>query len=391
MSLETTHTFAGRHYETGTIANWLQASGHDISESLVFGASGGIAFGYFVFEYTGHLPHVALLLRNTFSPFERALDNLGVRRTVKETIDPKKGLENLRMELDFGQPVIVWADAFSASWTNLPTGGMWSMNPLLVLRSVGSGFEVVDSCARPFFVEADELQALRSVVKKDRYRICVFDGIDHDRWVAGLLDGIKACCRLFLDKPPAGSTKNFGFCGMQHFMNALRDNKTALGWGKKFAGNEKFIQGAFGTFGQPGIWDWIEQWGTAPGANRSTYACFLRLASPVLKLDFGEVAQALDHSSQLWREVAAAAMPDLIQAITKLRETKQQVANLRWEDPVGTLAARAALRDELRSIIASMPDLTEVSLSIRAEVADRMEQVLAVEQGAISQLREIVS
>ena len=79
--------FEGKHYETGTLTNALAAlgavdphTGKPYSEALALGASGGIAFGYFVFEYKGQLPHVALLTRNTFAPFEPMLDQLAIKR-----------------------------------------------------------------------------------------------------------------------------------------------------------------------------------------------------------------------------------------------------------------------------------------------------------------------
>ena len=58
--------FEGRHWETGSICNALALqdviaphTGQPFSEALLLGVSGGIAFGYFTFEYTGYLPHLA--------------------------------------------------------------------------------------------------------------------------------------------------------------------------------------------------------------------------------------------------------------------------------------------------------------------------------------------
>ncbi|MBC8065719.1 MAG: BtrH N-terminal domain-containing protein, partial [Chlorobia bacterium] len=156
--------FTGRHYETGTIANILQARG-DINpitkkpydEDFVIGASGGIAFGYFVFEYKGYLPHVALLTRNTFHPFERALDNLGIRREVRETTNEAKGEENLRRELDMGNLVVVWADAFSLPYFGFENHEMYGMRPLLVVGQEGDDFLVVDGTKSPFSMSRTEM------------------------------------------------------------------------------------------------------------------------------------------------------------------------------------------------------------------------------------------
>ena len=64
--------FTGRHWETGSIHNALAMqgikaphTGKPYSEAFLLGVSGGIAFGYFLFEYKGYLPHLALLTRNT--------------------------------------------------------------------------------------------------------------------------------------------------------------------------------------------------------------------------------------------------------------------------------------------------------------------------------------
>ena len=40
-------------------------TGKSYSEALLLGVRGGIAFGYFTFEYKGYLAHVALLRRTT--------------------------------------------------------------------------------------------------------------------------------------------------------------------------------------------------------------------------------------------------------------------------------------------------------------------------------------
>src|ERR671923_2586022 len=88
----------GRHWETGSIHNALALqgvkaphTGKPYSEALLLGISGGIVFGYFVFEYKGYLPHVALLTRNTFSPFETILERLAIPHEVRQTTNPEQG------------------------------------------------------------------------------------------------------------------------------------------------------------------------------------------------------------------------------------------------------------------------------------------------------------
>ena len=74
--------FEGRHYETGSVQNILALqgvkaphTGRPYSEAFLLGVSGGIAFGYFTFEYKGFLPHLALLPRNTFGSGATCVSN----------------------------------------------------------------------------------------------------------------------------------------------------------------------------------------------------------------------------------------------------------------------------------------------------------------------------
>ncbi|MFM9873063.1 MAG: BtrH N-terminal domain-containing protein [Fimbriimonadaceae bacterium] len=382
--------FHGRHYESGTIANWLSSSCHPVSEAMALGASGGIAFGYFVFEYNGHLPHVALLPRNTFSPFERALDNLGVRRTSMETVKPEKGLENLRRELDLGHAVVIWGDMFTASWNGMPQTGMWAMIPMLVIGHDDEGFWVVAGSREAFKVSVEEMQMIRGKVKKDRFRMLVLEGVDESRLVYGLKSGIETCCELFLDKPPAGSAKNFGISGMEQFVAMVRDEKNSMGWGKKFPAGDKFKQAVAGRLGQPGVWDWIEVWGTDSGADRGTYASFLRQAGPVLGVEFGSVADQFDESARIWREVAAGCLPESVPGLNRLREIKMERRALRWDDPVGSVDRRAELAVEYRQVWDECGDLAAEMGGIREAIADGVSRILAIEGAAVRELRLLV-
>lgn len=379
--------YNGRHYETGTIANWLRASGHGIGEEMAFGASGGIAFGCFVFEYTGQLPHVALLPRNTFSPFERALDNLGIRRTSMETVKADKGEENLRRELDLGHAVVVWGDIFSASWIGLPKTGMWAMVPMLIVGFEGGDYLVVDQCRQPIKVAAAELLAMRAKVKKDRFRIMILDGVEAGRQKEGFRFGIETCLALYLDKPPAGSAKNWGAIGLEALAKSVLDDKSAAGWGQRFGSGDNFKQAVAGKLGQPGVWDWIEGWGTGPGADRGTFASFLRQAGPEIGKDLGSVAQLFDACAPLWSAVAEAALPDSVPPLKRLKEIKQERARLRFADTTGSAPRRAELAEEYKEIWSGCGDLAAEAPSIRSAMAGALNTVQKVEREAILALR----
>jgi len=109
--------FEGRHYETGTVRNVLAYhgvvaphTGEPPSEALLLGLSGGIAFGYFLFDYGAPGRLLSLLSRNTFDPFETLLDRLALPRDVRKTADPERAESILEATLEAGDPAIVWAD-----------------------------------------------------------------------------------------------------------------------------------------------------------------------------------------------------------------------------------------------------------------------------------------
>ena len=112
------NAFGGRHFETGTVHNALAYqgvtaphTGEPYSEALLMGVSGGAAFGYFQFHYTGFAPQLNLLSRNTFDPLETLLDRLGVQRDLHQTASATTAAQHLSDALDNGQPAIVWASA----------------------------------------------------------------------------------------------------------------------------------------------------------------------------------------------------------------------------------------------------------------------------------------
>lgn len=367
--------FVGRHYETGTIANAMAVAGAGVSEALALGASGGIAFGYFVFEYTGQLPHVALLPRNTFSPFERALDNLGIRREVRETTNPTKGEENLRRALDGGSPTLVWADMFSLPWSATPDCGMWFMRPLLVVGSTADGFMVVDRPGHPREISAEALAAARGKVKKERYRVMELGQPDVELMKERLPSAIETCVALFLDRPPAGAVTNFGIAGMRHFSKMVADENSVKGWGRTFPPGPRLSQALAGRPGQPGVWNWIETWGTAPGADRGTYAAFLREAAEILgQPELNEIAMEFLRSGELWKGLAETALPDRVPGVSNLR----------------ALYRGAGDAASIRELLAEIEEpLGQAGPAIREEMALRALEIADLEERAARKLREL--
>lgn len=394
-------SFAGRHYETGTIVNALAAidavdskTGKPYSEALAFGASGGVAFGYFTFEYKGHLPHVALLPRNTFAPFERALDNLAIRRETRETTNAIKGEENLRRELDAGNPVIVWADLFSMPYRGLPAGGMWAMLPVLVVGQAGDDFLLADGSSHPVQIAAADLLKARSVVKKERFRIMTIESPDESALPDRLREAIKSATALFLDKPPVGAAENFGAAGMRNFARCLTEPKGPKSWAKMFEPGPRLSQALAGSHGQPGVWDWIETWGTAPGADRGTYADFLREAAAWIgQPDLAKPAEEFERSKLLWQRLAEESLPDDLAELVRMKELKRRHHDLWFTQGREAEVERAQIREEIRALVAAFEDpakLAPLAAETQARMAQTVLEIVAIEEAAMQSLRNML-
>lgn len=261
MSPHPTSTeFAGRHYETGNLANALAArgalaphTGQPYTEALLLGISGGIALGYFVFEYKGHLPHLALLTRNTFDPLETIFDRLALPREVQQTTNPAQAEANLTAALEAGHAPLVWADMLSLPY--LGAGRQtdnWAMIPLVVLAREGDDYWVADRARRALRVPAAALAEARGRVKQDRYRLLTLDPPDAGRVAAALHKGLWQCLSLFTEAPPKGAKDNFGFAAYARWAHLLTNTRHKHSWARLFAPGARLYQALAGTPQQPG-------------------------------------------------------------------------------------------------------------------------------------------
>jgi hypothetical protein len=357
-----THEFAGRHWETGSLQNALAwrgvtapHTGQAYSEALLQGISGGIAVGYFTFEYQGMLPHLALLTRNTFAPLDTLLERLAIPQEVRQTTNAKTAAENLDAALDSGHAPLVWADAFSLPYNGLkPDERMWGMLPIMVYGCAAGTYYVADRSRRPFRVPASTLSEARGRVKQDRYRLIVVEPPNEARLPAAVQKGIWQCISLFTEAPPRGSRDNFGFAALQKWAKLLTNTRHKQSWERLFARGPRLYQALAGTPAQPGLFAWIMLWNAAPDGERALYADFLDEAAVLLSRPaLREVAEQFRLSARLWHALAGSALPDDVPALAEAKAlhlkrhklfTEQGEAAL---DEIGEARARLyALRDE---------------------------------------------
>ena len=395
--------FHGRHWETGSIQNALAIqstlaphTGEPFSEALLLGVSGGVAFGYFTFEYKGYLPHLALLTRNTFDPFQTILERLGIAQDVRQTHKKEIAERNLREALESGLYPLVWADQFSLPYNQLGSDvGMWNMTPILAIGLDGDTVMLADRSSQPFHLSMAELTKARGRVKDDKYRLITLDAPQPAKLVAAVSKGIYQCIQLFTEKPPKGARYNFGFAAYQRLADMLVNTRNKQSWERFFAPGVRMYHALAGSVGQPGAYSWIQTWGSGPGAERGLYADFLDEAALILKKPaLKESAERFRESYTLWLEFAEVLLPDDLPLLGESKNLLQHEHDLFVEQGESALGEIKDIHIRLRELLAQakidFPLSGSEAMDFRAHLRDMILNISAVEQEAVEVLQRAV-
>ena len=394
------HHFSGRHYETGTVANILAYqgvtaphTGQPLSEALLLGVSGGIAFGYFTFEYQGYRPHLILLPRYTFDPLETLFDRLAIPRDVQQTANPEKGQQNLLDVLERGQPALVWLDKFSLPYMQLPYDERnWRIEPVVVFGLEGDQVYLADRSNRPLTVPLDAFTQARARVKQDKFRVVALDPPDMDRLPAAVQKGIWQCISLFTDKPPKGKKENFGFAAYSYWADMLTNTRNKQSWTRYFPPGERLYAALAGDIVQPGGFDWINSWGAGAGMERGLYADFLDEAALLLgKPALAESSALFRNAADAWNTLANVLLPDDVPLLKETRELKQRKQALfleRGDDAFDDIAHINRRLEALRlSAAADFPMTEAEAAAFYAGLAQHVRAIATVERRAVDALQ----
>lgn len=321
--------FEGRHWITGPIANVLAYqgaraphTGMPYSEALLMGVSGGLLMGYFAFAYRGIDPHVALLTRNTFDPFETLLARLGVVQHRRHASDAAKGLKILLEVLDSGQPAIVWADAFSLPYNSFDQAeGGWGSFPIVVFGhdEARERVSIADRAAVPLTVTPAELATARSRVKQDRQRVLTIEPPDPAKLAGAVRQGIADCLKRYVDAPVKSAKANFGLAGFEHWANLLTSSKHKQTWSRMFPAGRPMFAGLTSAYSRFGL-------GVAAAVrDRGLYADFLDEASVLLKrAALRDAAEAFRATVPAWQSLGEALLPDSVRQLRDARRLLDQ-------------------------------------------------------------------
>ena len=395
--------FTGRHWETGSIHNALAMqgvkaphTGQPYSEALLLGISGGIAFGYFTFEYKGYLPHVAMLTRNTFNPFSTTLERLAIAQDIQQTNKAEVADKNLLDTLDSGLYPLVWADQFSLPYNCLPSDApMWGMLPILAVESDGKAVAIADRSSRPLHLSMRELTKARGRVKDDKYRLITLDAPQTAKLASAVHKGICQAIKLFTEEPPRGARDNFGFAAYEKLAHLLVNTRNKQSWERFFAPGVCMYHALAGSAVQPGAYHWVMTWGSADGAERGLYADFLDEAAQILKKPaLKGSAEKFRESYQLWLRFADALLPDEIPSLSESKKLIQKKHDLFIDQGDSALADIKKINSRLNELLeeskTDFPLSNVQAAEFRANLRDILLKISAVEQQAVDLLQSAI-
>ena len=388
--------FNGRHWETGTVANFLAYIGakaphteRPYSEALLMGVSGGAVMGYFSFAYEGYDPYCRLLTRNTFDPLDTMLARLGIVQHRRHTTSPQKAIDNLIDTLESGEPAIVWADYFSLPYNAMPyDDGMWGMYPILVYGydKATDTVHLADRAPIPLTISTERLHTARARVKKEKFRILTLEPPIPDKLPSAVQAGIWDCLKLYTEKPPKGSKNNFGLAAYQNWIKLLTRPKTRLSWEKEFPAGRKMLAGLMGIF------DSINCFGNVGYAERDVFADFLDEASVILgKPALNEVAAQFRQSGAAWAAFGTAVLPDQFPMLGQMRRILLQQRDLLHTQGSAAIEQIAQLKQAEKALLkrseTEFPLGTQEVLAFRENMAAHLEKIQGIEATAVANLK----
>lgn len=398
--LDNYDAFKGYYWQTASISSALTYqgitmphTGKPISEALLFGVGGGMTFGYFYFHYEGYDPQVNILTRNTFNLFEPILERLGVAYESKQTTSENKGTKNVIEALENGQAPIVWADMYSLPYYALEyDAGIWSMMPMVVYGLDDGVAHIADRAQGGFVVDAADLSTARARVKKDRYRVVTLDAPKPDKLASAVRMGLWDCIKLFTEKPPRGSAKNFGFKAYDKWIELLTKPKAKGSWAKTLPrGRDLFI-------GLSTAFEFALQFGkdTSHTAERYMMADFLEEAATILeKPSLAEIAPSCREAGDAWKVLGERLLPDDVPLCKEKRDLLTEEHCLFLQEGDASIERRIAIRERKKELDASAAEdfpLSDKDVeALQAAIAAQVELICDIEHDIITALQDAMS
>ncbi len=361
------------------------------------GISGGVAFGYFIFDYKGLDPFVSLLSRNTFDPLDTLLERLAIPQDLFHTADPKKGVRNLIDVLEGGRPAIIWADVFGLPYNAFSYDEQnWAMFPIVVHAYVDGEVRIADRSSRSLQITEAELATARARVKKDKYRVLALGAPDLSKLHGAIHKGIWQCIALYTEAPPKGGRDNFGFAAYEKWAKMLTNSRNKQGWERMLAPGSRMYAAIAGFGYQPGAFGWARTFPSNQVDDRNLYANFLDEAALILKKPgLKGAGKQFRASSEAWHNLSEALLPDNVPLLREAKELlllKHDLFVERGGSARDEMLKAEARLSEIYSLAAADFPMSEREVaSMREGLAEHVMNISDIEREAIELLQSAMA
>jgi hypothetical protein len=392
--------FDGYYWQSGSIRNALEYTGakaphtgKPYSEALLFGVSGGMAFGYFYFGYAGHDPQINLLTRNTFNLFEPILERLGIPYEQKQTTNADKARKNLLDALENGDAPIVIADIFSLPYVSHKyfEGEYWEMLPIVVYGYENGVALIADRAKVGLSVPAEALDKARGQVKKDKFAVITLGVPNEAKLQSAVTMGIWDCIKLFTENPPKGSKNNFGFAAYEHWQNMLNKSGHKASWAKILPRGRALFTGLLSAFEFSQLFGKDE----SRSAERLLMADFLDEAALILnKPALKAVRPQLEKAGTAWCKLGETMLPDAVSILKEARDLMIQKHSLFLNNSMESLGERQTIEKRLDELKAASVNfqMSEAEVeALKGAIAVQVKEISVIEQEAIQMMRDAMS
>jgi hypothetical protein len=282
------------HCESGAVTALLRNAGMDVTESLVFGVSGAIFFGYLSVPM---LPFPTIALRNKPGRIRiKTPERLGVKLHKETFSDPEAGMRALDELIGRGKPVGVQVDYFYMDYLPEYTRAHFNAHYIIVTGKKDGRYQLSDTYF-PMMSSIDEATMRTARFARGQFApkglIFYPEAIpERPDLKAAVRQGIKDAVFYMVKLP----IPFFGVRGIRFFARKVRE------WPKLTRDIEHLSHEVMM------IAVILEERGTGGGGFRYLYATFLQEAAKILD-DAGvaAVAKEMMENGDRWRDVSIAA------------------------------------------------------------------------------------
>jgi len=281
------------HCESGVVTALLKGRGLDLSEAMVFGIAGGLAFAFFPFIKINGMPLVAYRMLPR-SIIKGAIKNLAVKFETRRYGERGKALVELNELIDRGQTVGLQTSVYWLPYFPPEMRFQFNAHNIIVYGREGDEFLVSDPVfEHPVRVKTGDLQNARfargTLAPKGflYYPTAVGPSIDLE---AAIRKSIKRTARMMLHTPlPFIGVKGIFLLGRSiERLKAVPDLRQA----RLFLAHIVRMQ---------------EEIGTGGGGFRFMYAAFLQEAGLLMgSAQLAEASQMMTEAGDMWRQFALA-------------------------------------------------------------------------------------